>query len=149
MATSAERYCNEEQKWWSQPASYSKLSPGGPIPHNLAKTFDGPPTLERSGSEHRVGRLHPRFLRKRGLGRKWSSLWLKGDGGIRKNPSLMGKSDANECNENSLSNCRVQLTLSTKKNGMILEERYSNEEPNITFFKILIGITTCNIVVTL
>ena len=26
---------------------------------SLAKTFDGPPTLERSGSEHRVGRLHP------------------------------------------------------------------------------------------
>ena len=26
---------------------------GGPIPHNMAKTFDGPPTLERSGSEHR------------------------------------------------------------------------------------------------
>ena len=61
----------------------------------------------------------------------------------------MRKSDANECNESSLSNCRVQLTLSTKKNGMILEERYSNEEPNITFFKILIGVTTCNIVVTL
>ena len=33
----------------------------------------------------------------------------------------MGKSDANECNENSLSNCRVQLALSTKKDGMILE----------------------------
>ena len=46
---------------------------GGPIPHNLAQTFDGPLTLERCGSEHRVGRLHPRFLRKRGLGRKWSS----------------------------------------------------------------------------
>ncbi len=59
----------------------------------------------------------------------------------------MGKSDANECNESSLSNCRVQLTLSTKKNGMILEERYSNEEPNIKFFKILIGVTICNIVV--
>ena len=73
----------------------------------------------------------------------------KGDGGIRKKPSFMGKSDANECNENSFSNCRVQLALSTKKNGMILEERYSNEEPNITFFKILIGVTTCNIVVTL
>ena len=29
------------------------LSPGGPIPHKMAKTFDGPPTLERSGSEHR------------------------------------------------------------------------------------------------
>ena len=35
------------------------LSPGGPIPQNMAKTFDGPTTLERSGSEHRVGRLHP------------------------------------------------------------------------------------------
>ena len=45
----------------------------------------------------------------------------KGDGGIRKNPSLMGKCDASECNENSLSNCRVQLALSTKKDGMILE----------------------------
>ena len=39
----------------------------------------------------------------------------------RKIPSLMGKSDANECNESSLSNCRVQLALSTKKDGMILE----------------------------
>ena len=27
----------------------------GAIPQNLAQTFDGPPTLERSGSEHRVG----------------------------------------------------------------------------------------------
>ena len=45
----------------------------------------------------------------------------KGDGGIRKNPSLMGKSDASECNENSLSNCRVQLALSTRKDRMILE----------------------------
>ena len=51
------------------------LSPGGPIPHNMAKTFDGPPTLERSGSEHRVGRLHPSFLRREGLVRMWSSLW--------------------------------------------------------------------------
>ena len=34
----------------------------------------------------------------------------------------MGKSDANECNESSLSNCRVQLALSTKKDGMILEQ---------------------------
>ena len=30
----------------------------------------------------------------------------------------MGKSDANECNENSLSNCRVQLALS-KKEGRV------------------------------
>lgn len=68
---------------------------------------------------------------------------------LRKTSSLMRKSDANECNENSLSNCRVQLALSTKKDGVILEKRYCNEEPNITFFKILIGVTTCNIVVTL
>ena len=33
----------------------------------------------------------------------------------------MGKSDANECIESTLSNCRVQLALSTKKDGMILE----------------------------
>ena len=39
----------------------------------------------------------------------------------RKKPFLMGKSDASECNENSLSNYRVQLALSTKKDGMILE----------------------------
>ncbi len=61
----------------------------------------------------------------------------------------MGKSDANECNENSFSNCRVQLALSTKRDGVILEKRYCNEEPNITFFKKLIGVTTCNIVETL
>ena len=30
-----------------------KVPPCGPIPQNMAKTFDGPPTLERSGSEHR------------------------------------------------------------------------------------------------
>ena len=32
---------------------YNLYSPGGPIPHNLAQGFDAPPTLERSGSEHR------------------------------------------------------------------------------------------------
>ncbi len=41
--------------------------------------------------------------------------------GFEKIPFLMGKSDANECNESLLSNCRVQLALSTKKDGMILE----------------------------
>ena len=66
VATSVERYCGGEQKWWSQPvsrppctpnqqaiANYSKLYPGGPIPHNHGDGFDAPPTLERSGSEHR------------------------------------------------------------------------------------------------
>ena len=41
--------------------------------------------------------------------------------GFEKIPSLMGKSDASECNESSLSNCRVQLALSTRKDGMILK----------------------------
>ena len=52
--------------------------------------------------------------------------------GFEKIPSLMGKSDASECNENSFSNCRVQLALSTKKDGMILERRlddFRNQNP--------------------
>lgn len=31
----------------------SHLHPGGPSPHKMAQTFDGQPTLERSGSEQR------------------------------------------------------------------------------------------------
>ena len=53
-------------------------------------------------------------------------------------PSLMGKSDANECNESSLSNCRVELALSTKKDGMILEHtsyRRNRVAENIPFEK--------------
>ena len=45
---------------------------------------------------------------------------LKGKGGLvgfRKDPSLMGKSEANECNESSLSNCRVQPVLSKRRTG--------------------------------
>ena len=55
----------------------------------------------------------------------------------------MGKSDANECYESSLSNCRVQLTLSTKKDGMILEKRlddFRNQNPLLVLertFKVL------------
>ena len=44
----------------------------------------------------------------------------------------MGKSDANECTESTLSNCRVQLALSTKKDGMILGKRlddFRNQNP--------------------
>ena len=62
-----------------------------------------------------------------------SSLFGQERGLVRKvEPSLMGKSDANECNESSLSNCRVQLTLSTKKDGTILEKRlddFRNQNP--------------------
>ena len=32
-------------------------------PAQFGETFDGPPTLERSGSEHRVGRFSPSLLR--------------------------------------------------------------------------------------
>ena len=38
--------------------------------------------------------------------------------------------DANERNENPFSNSGVQLALSTKRDGVILEERYCNEEQN-------------------
>ena len=41
--------------------------------------------------------------------------------GFRKKPLLMGKSGANERNESSLSNCRVQPALSKRKDGLILE----------------------------
>ena len=75
VATSAERYCGGEQKWWSQPvsrppctpnqqaiANYSKLYLGGPIPHNLARAL-----MPRQPYSVAVlstgGRLHPRFLR--------------------------------------------------------------------------------------
>ena len=65
-----------------------QVAPRRSHPAQSGETFDGPPSLERSGSEHRVGRLHPRFLRKRGLGRKWSPLWKEGRGDS-KNPSLI------------------------------------------------------------
>ena len=37
-------------------------------PAQFGETFDGPPSLERSGSEHRVGRFPPSPLRVRGSG---------------------------------------------------------------------------------
>ena len=48
------------------------LQQGGPIPHDMAKTFDGPPTLERSGSEHRVGRFPSSRLRREDRDERWS-----------------------------------------------------------------------------
>ena len=55
-------------------------------------------------------------------------------GGFSKAPSLMGKSGANERNESSLSNCRVQPALSTKKDGMILEGNHLNIFRKSPFF---------------
>ena len=63
----------------------------------MAKTFDGPPTLERSGSEHRVGRFTSFLLRRKAWlevelplereteGFEKNSLFGKRDGVIRKN----------------------------------------------------------------
>ena len=64
---------------------------GGPIPQKLAKTFDGPPTLERSGSEHRRAVTSP-LREEEGLGEKveLSSQERRRD---RKTPSLMVKKD--------------------------------------------------------
>ena len=45
----------------------NSLPPGGPSPQNLAQTFDGPPTLERSGSEHRRAVTPSLFGQERGL----------------------------------------------------------------------------------
>ena len=46
----------------------------------MAKGFDAPPTLERSGSEHRVGRFPPSSLREERLGEKGGA-FLKGKEG--------------------------------------------------------------------
>ena len=46
----------------------SPLTPRRSHPAQSGETFDGPPSLERSGSEHRVGRFPPSPLRVRGSG---------------------------------------------------------------------------------
>ena len=89
-----------------EPAELSPSIERRSHPAQSGETFDGPPTLERSGSEHRVGRLHPRFLRKRGLGKKWSSLW-KGRRRNSKNFDRLYKSRKSQS-----SNPRVALTQS-------------------------------------
>ena len=70
---------------------HSRTFPGGPIPHNMAKTFDGPPTLERSGSEHRRAVTSP-LPEEEGLGEK-VELSLQERRRGRKKPSLMVKKD--------------------------------------------------------
>ena len=55
------------------------------------------------------GRLHPSFLRREGLVRMWSSLWLKGDGGIRTTTSA-----ERYCNGEQ------NITFSQKQKGELL-----------------------------
>ena len=65
----------------SVPCKWYKIitPPGGPIPHNMAKTFDGPPTLERSGSEHRRAVTSP-LPEEEGLGEKVEPSLERGTG---------------------------------------------------------------------
>ena len=86
-------------------SKYLFFSPSGPIPQNLAKTFDGPPTLERSGSEHRRAVTSP-LPEEEGLGekvellgRKWSSPCRR-DGEVEKTPSLTVRKVSVPCKGN-------------------------------------------------
>ena len=53
-----------------KPASHLRRS----HPAQSGETFDGPPTLERSGSEHRVGRFPSSRLRREDRDERWSLL---------------------------------------------------------------------------
>ena len=74
------------------------FTPGGPIPQNLAQTFDGPPTLERSGSEHRRAVTSP-LPEEEGLGEK-VELSLQERRRGRKKPFLMVKKVSVPCKGN-------------------------------------------------
>ena len=78
--------------------SCKQLTPGGPIPQNMARAL-----MPRQPYSVAVpstgGRLHPRFLRKRGLGRKWSSPCRR-DGEVEKMTSLMVKKVSVPCKGN-------------------------------------------------
>ena len=63
------------------------LCPRRSHPAQYGEDRFGPPTLERSGSEHRVGRLHPSFLRREGLVRMWSSPCRR-DGEVEKSAQM-------------------------------------------------------------
>ena len=65
MATSAERYCGEELFRHSHPASCDKAVPS----RTIWRDRFGPPTLERSGSEHRRAVTSP-LPEEEGLGEK-------------------------------------------------------------------------------
>ena len=58
--------------------------------NNKGEGFDAPPTLERSGSERRVGAVSPSPLRGEGRGERWSPPYEGGTGWLEK-PSLEGE----------------------------------------------------------
>ena len=57
----------------------SPLTPQRSHPAQSGETFDGPPSLERSGSEHRRA-VTSLSSEERGLGERWSPLWKEGRG---------------------------------------------------------------------
>ena len=64
-------------------ANYKLLFPGGPSPHKSGADRFGPPTLERSGSEHQRAVTSSLFGQERGLVRDVEpSLMVKKDGMI-------------------------------------------------------------------
>ena len=66
-------------------------APGGPIPHNLARPLIGPPTIQRSGSEHQRAVTSP-LPEEEGLGAK-VELSLQERRRGRKTPSLTVRKD--------------------------------------------------------
>ena len=72
--------------------------PGGPIPQNLARPLIGPPTLERSGSEHQRAVTSP-LPEEEGLGEK-VELSLQERRRGRKKPFLMVKKVSVPCKGN-------------------------------------------------
>ena len=52
--------------------SHQQVVPRRSQPAQDGETFDGPPTLERSGSEHRVGRFPSSSLRGEDRDERWS-----------------------------------------------------------------------------
>ena len=65
---------------------------GGPIPQNMAKTFDDPPTLERSGSERRGGAVSSLFPEGERVGVRGGALFngKEGRGDFRKSSTKGG-----------------------------------------------------------
>lgn len=86
--------------------AYTKLLlPGGPIPHSMAKTFDGPPSIERSGSEHREGAVTSLALLERARAWEWVKDPPAGEGQVgQKNTSLAKEEQAESKKHEGISN---------------------------------------------
>ena len=120
-------------------SKYLVFSPGGPILHNMAKTFDGPPTLERSGSEHRVGRLHPSFLRREGLVRMWSSPCRR-DGEVEKSLYQQGRT--------GWFACKAILTIMWCNQNEYNEQRGTTKDRLFPFVRLEAIVSGVSVIIT-